>query len=68
MFLAEGLKGLYHFNIPTMWLAAALALTMSVNNMFGFSGIANFARYFAAPVLILWGGLYILQSRADLSS
>ena len=56
MFLADGLKGLYHFNIPTMYLAAGLALLMSVNNMFGFSGIANFARYFAAPVLILWVG------------
>ena len=56
MFLADGLKGLYHFDVPTMWLAAILALVMAVNNMFGFSGIANFARYFAAPVLILWVG------------
>ncbi len=56
MFLADGLKGLYHWNIPTMWFAAALAIAMAVNNMFGFSGIANFARYFAAPVLILWVG------------
>jgi cytosine permease len=56
MFLADGLKGLYHFDIPSTWFAVALALAMAVNNMFGFSGIANFARYFAAPVLILWVG------------
>ncbi|HEY9756231.1 MAG TPA: cytosine permease [Oculatellaceae cyanobacterium] len=56
MFLADALKGIYHFDIPSTWFAVALALAMAVNNMFGFSGIANFARYFAAPVLILWVG------------
>ena len=45
MYLADGLKGLYHFPVPTMWLGAFLALAMSINNMFGFTGITNFARY-----------------------
>lgn len=55
-FLAEGLKGLYHIDIPTVWLAAGLAIVMAFNNFFGFSGIANFARYLAAPILIAWVG------------
>jgi len=55
-FLAEGLKGLYPIDIPTVWLAAALTFPMAINNFFGFSGIANFAKYIAAPLLILWVG------------
>jgi len=56
IFLAEGLKGLYHWPVPTAILAVALAVAMAVNNLFGFSGIANFARYVAAPVLVVWVG------------
>lgn len=54
LFAADGLKGLYSINLPTMWLAAGLAILMAVNNFFGFTGVANFARYLAAPVLIAW--------------
>jgi purine-cytosine permease-like protein len=53
-FLADGLKGIYHLPWPTWILGAALAILMAFNNYFGFSGIANFARYLAAPVLIAW--------------
>ena len=56
IFLADGLQGLYHMPVPTVWLAAGLAVLMAFNNLFGFAGIANFARYLAAPVLILWVG------------
>jgi len=54
MFLAEGLKGLYPLPIDSMWLAAIFGLLMAVNNFFGFGGIANFARFIGAPVLIAW--------------
>jgi hypothetical protein len=30
---------------------------MAINNFFGFQGVANFARYFAAPLLIGWVAL-----------
>ncbi len=63
-FLAEGLKGLYHIDIPTIWLSGALAIVMAFNNFFGFSGIANFARYLAAPVLIVWVGLTFFKAAA----
>ena len=54
MFLANGLQGIYHFPIGTEWLAVLLASVMSFNNLFGFAGVANFAGYIAAPVLIVW--------------
>lgn len=53
-FLAESLIGLFHWSVPTAVLAAGLAVVMAVNNFFGFTGVANFARYLAAPVLIGW--------------
>lgn len=56
LFLAEALIGLYHWTVPLVLLAPTLAFLMSLNNFWGFKGIANFARYFAAPILILWVG------------
>ncbi len=56
IFLADGLKGLFHWNIPLVGFAAFLAVVMAFNNFFGFSGVANFARFIAAPVLIVWVG------------
>jgi len=55
--LANGLKGVFPIPIDTMWLSVILAFVMSINNLFGFSGVANFAGYLAAPVLIAWIGL-----------
>ncbi len=55
--LAQGLNGMFHTPIPTIWLAAILAALMSLNNIFGFSGVVNFARFVVAPVLIVWVGL-----------
>ncbi len=56
IFLAQGLCGLYHIQWSVGWLAAGLAVLMAFNNFFGFTGIANFARYLAAPILIAWIG------------
>lgn len=54
LLLAEGLNSLFHTNFPLAPSAAIIALLMALNNFFGFSGVANFARYVAAPVLIVW--------------
>lgn len=54
LFLGESLYGLFKFDIPMIVVAPALALVMALNNFWGFKGVANFARYFAAPLLILW--------------
>jgi cytosine permease len=62
IYLAEGLKGLYQWQIPTAVVAGVLALVMAFNNFFGFTGIANFARYLAAPILIAWVGYTFLKA------
>jgi purine-cytosine permease-like protein len=52
--LTEAFKGLFHLQGSTIWLTVVLAVLMAFNNLFGFNGVANFARFFAAPVLIAW--------------
>lgn len=54
VFLAQGLQGLYSIPVPTYLLAVVLAVAMAFNNFFGFSGVANFARYLAGPTLLGW--------------
>ncbi len=55
--LAQGLNSIFHTAIPTMWLAALLAAFMCINNIFGFTGIVNFARFLVAPILTIWVAL-----------
>lgn len=54
LFCAESLSGLYDFKLPMIVLAPVFALLMAFNNFWGFKGVANFARYFAAPLLVTW--------------
>jgi cytosine permease len=54
VFLAAGLEGLFHWHLSPIWFSALLAIVMTFNNFFGFSGVANFARYLAGPVLVAW--------------
>ena len=54
--LAGGLNGLLNLRMPMMEFAAVLAILMACNNFFGFTGISNFARYLAAPLLIAMVG------------
>jgi cytosine permease len=54
VFLADGLNDVFHSHIPRLPFSLGLAVLMAFNNFFGFSGVANFARYAAGPILILW--------------
>lgn len=54
LFMAEAVHEFFHVNIPLPIMAGTFALLMALNNFFGFKGVANFARYFAAPILIAW--------------
>lgn len=60
--MAESLSGIFHWTVPIAVLSAVFALIMSVNNLFGFKGVANFARYIAAPALIMWVGYSFIKS------
>ena len=55
-FLALILQGLFGFGdgvVPV--LAAIFGFVMITNNLFGFQGVAAYARYVAAPLLLAWG-------------
>ena len=52
--MTDAVKGLFGLSIWTPLLTIPILAAMAINNWFGFRGVANFARYLAAPVLILW--------------
>jgi purine-cytosine permease-like protein len=56
LLMSEALISLFHLTVPIWVLTPAMAILMSLNNLFGFKGVANFARFVAAPVMIFWIG------------
>jgi cytosine permease len=54
VYLANQLNDIFHAHVPMLPFSIGLAVLMAFNNIFGFSGVANFARYAAGPILILW--------------
>ena len=54
--MAEAVESFLHLDISILWMSVGCAFLMAFNNFFGFSGVANFARFFAAPALIAWVG------------
>ncbi len=66
--MADALKGLFQLEVPVAVLSAAFGILMAFNNFFGFSGIANFAGYLAAPVLVAWVGFTFCKASPNLTS
>lgn len=66
--MADALKGLFHLDVPVAVLAAGFGLLMAFNNFFGFSGIANFAGYLAAPVLVAWVAYTFFKASPNLTA
>lgn len=56
VWMAYALRDFLHVGLSVTLMSVAFAFLMAFNNFFGFSGVANFARYFAAPCLIAWVG------------
>jgi purine-cytosine permease-like protein len=56
LLMMDAFKGFFHPNIPDAVFLVGLVVAMSLNNFFGFSGVANFARFVAAPFLVAWIG------------
>ena len=52
--MAQAVLNLFHWQMPLMYLSVLFAFLMSINNLFGFTGVANFARFLSGPVLIVW--------------
>ena len=56
VWMAQAVNSFLHVNISVFCMTIVFAVLMAFNNFFGFSGVANFARFFAAPALIAWVG------------
>jgi purine-cytosine permease-like protein len=54
VWMAHAVIDLFHVQFSIVWLSVIFAFFMAFNNFFGFTGVANFARFFAAPVLVAW--------------
>lgn len=73
IFLAQITQGLFGWNNVTA-VSMIFAAVMVFNNLFGFRGVAAYARFIAAPILLLWGvwalvkGLYTVPSAHWFSS
>jgi len=66
-YLAQVLIGLYNWKVSLIALALLFGILMSINNIFGFSGVTAFARYLAAPILFFWA-LYAAFKGFDTNS
>ena len=66
-FLAQLLGGLFTVSSVALWGGVA-ALLMMANNLFGFRGVATFARFVAAPILLIWGAYALIKAIAKVSS
>ncbi len=63
--MAQAVLNLFHWHLPLFWLSVIFAFLMAFNNFFGFTGVANFARFMAAPVLIAWAGYVLWKALHD---
>ena len=62
--LYDGLFGWGH----VVLISVLLAVLGIVNNLFGFTGIAAFARYVVAPVMIIWMLYLVIKGLTDISA
>lgn len=53
VFLAQITNGMFGWDVT--WTSVIFAAIMIFNNLFGFRGVAAYARFVAAPMLLLWG-------------
>ena len=64
-FLALILQGLFNLSDSTVLiLSAVFGFVMIANNLFGFKGVAAYARYVAGPLLLLWGFYALIKGFA----
>ncbi len=65
--MAQAFADIFHislaqFPFAIIGLSVIFAFLMSVNNFFGFTGVANFARFMAAPALMTWVGYTFVKA------
>jgi purine-cytosine permease-like protein len=52
--MADAISGLFNLHGEIGLIAAVFSFLMCLNNLWGFAGVVNFAKYFAAPCMIVW--------------
>jgi len=62
LLMGETLVSLFKIALPLSTITAITAVLMAFNNFFGFKGVANFARFVAAPALIAWVGYTFVKA------
>lgn len=68
-FMALILQGLFHLSdTVVLVLSAVFGFVMIANNLFGFRGVAAYARYVAAPLLLVWGFYALIKGVATVPS
>ena len=60
--MADAVSGLFSVPLSIGVMAACFSFLMCLNNLWGFSGVVNFAKYFAAPCLIAWVGFTFFRA------
>ncbi len=60
--MADAVSGLFAVPLSIGVMAAGFSFLMCLNNLWGFSGVVNFAKYFAAPCLIAWVGFTFFRA------
>lgn len=60
--MADAVSGLFSVPLSIGAMAACFSFLMCLNNLWGFSGVVNFAKYFAAPCLIAWVGFTFFRA------
>jgi len=66
--MADAVSGLFKVPLSIGVMAAGFAFLMCLNNLWGFSGVVNFAKYFAAPAMIAWVGFTFFRALAAINA
>ena len=67
LFLALIVQGLFGWSNVAL-IAVIFAVVMIFNNLFGFRGVATYARYVAAPILLVWGAYALIKGLGTVPS
>ena len=67
IFLAQITQGLFGWDNVTA-VSMIFAAVMVFNNLFGFQGVASYARFIAAPILLIWGLWALIKGLATVPS
>ena len=67
IFLAQITQGLFGWDNVTA-VSMIFAAIMVFNNLFGFQGVASYARFIAAPILLVWGVWALVKGLATVPS